>query len=179
MAAERRAMHVWRLVAAGVVLVIAFLVFAGGWMGHGLFHQQTFIVRTFVEAAAATHQVFTVDTRHAVEVTALESEYMTACLSKRLNISVVQADLSGAGFQFIGGRLLSSRIEAPAVMLIYQAAEGIRATICIARNRGAEPSSVPFFSSGEGRIESVYWFDREIGYGLTGACNRETLLKLA
>jgi anti-sigma factor RsiW len=179
MAAERRAKHAWRLVAAVVVLVIVFLGFVGGWMGHGLFHQQTFIVCTFVEDAAAAHQVSTVDLRHPVEVTALESEHLTTWLSKRLNIPVVQADLSGTGFEVIGGRLLFSRSAAPAVMLMYLDSEGIRVTICIARNRGAEPSSLRFFSSGEGRIESVYWFDREIGYGLTRAHNRETLLKLA
>ena len=96
MAAERRAKRARRLVAAGVVLVIAFLGFAGGWIGHGLFHQQTFIARSFVEDAAAAHKVFTVETRHPIEVTALGS-----------------------------GRLLSSRSGAPAAMLMYQDAEGI------------------------------------------------------
>jgi len=179
MVAERRAKRTRRLVAAGVVLTIAFLSFVGGWIGHGLFHQQTFIARSFVEDAAAPHTVFSVETHHPVEVTALESGHLTAWLSKRLNIPVTQADLSGAGFKFIGGRLLSSRSGAPAAMLMYQDAEGIRATLYLARNRGAEPSSFRFFSSSEGRTESVYWFDRDISYGLTGAYNRETLLKLA
>jgi len=150
MAAERRAKRARRLVAAGVVLVIAFLGFAGGCMGHGLFHQQTFIARSFVEDAAAAHKVFTVETRHPIEVTALES-----------------------------GRLLSSRSRVPAAMLMYQDAKGIRATLYLARNRGAEPPSFRFFSSDEGRVESIYWFDRDTSYGLTGAHNRETLLKLA
>ena len=66
-------------------------------------------------------QVFTVETRHPVEVTALGS-----------------------------GRLLSSRSGAPAAMLMYQDAEGIRATLYLARNRGAEPSSFRFFSSAKG-----------------------------
>jgi anti-sigma factor RsiW len=129
MAAERRAKRARRLVAVGAVLVIAFLGFSGGRMGHGLFHQQRFIARLFVEDAATAYKVFTVETRHPVEMTALDSGHLTAWLSKRLNIRVSQADLSGAGFKSIGGRLLSSRSGAPAAMLMYQDAEGIRATL--------------------------------------------------
>ena len=179
MAAERRAKRARRLTAAGIVMLIALLGFVGGWIGHGLFHQHTFIACSFAEDAAAAHKVFAVETRHPVEVTAAESAHLTAWLSKRLNIPVAQADLSGAGFKLIGGRLLSSRSDAPAALLMYQDAEGVRATLYLAQNRGAGPASFCFFSSGEGRAESVSWFDRDISYGLTGAFDREMLLKLA
>jgi anti-sigma factor RsiW len=179
MAAERRSRQRRNFAAIGAFLLTAIVAFGMGWMGHGIFHQQSFIARSFVEDAAATHKVYAVEVLRPVELDAANSAELTGWLSKRVGFPVIVADLTNLVLEYVGGRLLPGRNGAPSAMLMYQDADGRRATLYLGENSGTAPSSFRYFSWDEAATETVYWFDRDIGYGLTGAYERDELNDLA
>lgn len=179
MAAERRDK---RLRRTGIVLACLLLVglgVAGGWVGHGLFHQQEFMARTFVEEAASAHHVYVVEVRHPVEVAEAERAHLTKWLSKRLAEPIAAPDLSGVGFQLVGGRLLPARAGAPAAQLMYEDADGARITLYAKRNSGGRETAFKVFRPAFSDAETVYWLERDVAYGVSGAVGRETLFMLA
>jgi len=179
MAAERRARRTRRMATLAAALALILVGAGGGWLGHGLFHRQSFAVRHFVEAATAAYQVYSVEIRHPVEVAREDRGHMVAWLSKRIDHRLPAPSLDAEGFRLVGGRLLPTRRGGAAAQVMYEDAEGRRVTLYAARNDSGARQAIRFFKADFSDAETAYWFEPEIGYALTGTVDRETLLKLA
>ncbi len=179
MAAERRARGGRRLALMAAAMLLLCVGVASGWLGHGLFHWQTFVARSFVEDAASAHHVFSVEVRHPVEVARADQGHLVAWLSKRLAHPVSAPNLEANGFMLVGGRLLPTRQGAPAAQLMYEDADGRRITLYAARNAGGKEAAFRYFQTKYSGAETIYWFESDVGFALTGGVDRETLLMLA
>jgi anti-sigma factor RsiW len=131
----------------------------------------------FVRAAAVAHRVYVPEVRHPVEVSGDERGHLVAWLSKRLGTQLAAPDLTGEGFELVGGRLLPGE-RGPSAQFMYQDAQGVRITLYASRGEG-EPATTAFRFEQAGAVQSFYWIDRGLGYVLTGELPRERLSRVA
>jgi anti-sigma factor RsiW len=137
---------------------------------------QTTSQPAFVQSAMQAHALYSVEVRHPVEVGKQEQAHLLKWLSKRLNRPLAAPDLSGLGFQLLGGRLLPAA-EGPAAQLMYQDAGGERITLYIATAADSQPSSF-LFSEHQG-VSTFYWVDGHWGYSLSGRIDQARLSQLS
>lgn len=173
---------------AGMAATV-FLAFGLGWVAHGLSVNtqggvlaQSSAQTQFVRAAGYAHAVYQPEKRHPVEVGATEQEHLVQWLSKRLGRPLRVPDLSAEGYALVGGRLLPGEGSARA-QFMFEDAQGQRLTLYLggitAAGQHPELAQTRFqFESRQG-TQSFYWFDRDFGYALSGALERERLLALA
>nr|WP_067298574.1 anti-sigma factor [Marinobacterium profundum] len=131
---------------------------------------------TFVQSAMQAHALYSVEVRHPVEVGEQEQAHLLKWLSKRLDRPLAAPDLSGLGFQLLGGRLLPAQ-DGPAAQLMYQDAGGERITLYIAAAADSQPSSF-LFSEHRG-VSTFYWVDEHWGYSLSGRIDQARLSQLS
>ena len=183
MAAAARAKRMRFAAILGLACLLAFTGFGAGWAGHGLFHSQTFFARTFAEHAAAAHAVYTPDVRRPVELGPDESAVLAAWISKRLGQPVTIPDLSAAGYEFLGGRLLPGRLGAPAAQAMYAASNGKRLTLYLSENRSGQEAAFRWLdgSGFEPAQENItlYWLENRMAFALSGPFERQTLEAIA
>ncbi len=179
----RRRRQQWRLGAAAAAVLLFVLGGLGGWaardwrFGLPLSSQNAQAAATEREITAdalAAHRVFTVEVKHPVEVDAAQSAHLVQWLSKRLGRPLVVPDLTGAGFQLMGGRLLPSE-GGPAAQFMYQ--NGNNRLTLYERSDSAGDSA--FRYSEENGVGVFYWSDQDFGYALAAKASRQQLLKLA
>ncbi len=185
LAAARRRRRSWRLAAAAAAVALIALGGAGGWTARDAETRLASLTqggapgaaaRAFTSDAIAAHRVFAVEVRHPVEVDAGHEAHLVQWLSKRLGHSLVVPDLSGLGFQLMGGRLLPSE-NGPAAQLMYEGAKGSRLTAYfqpVGFAGGAE-----FRYRRNGGIGTFYWSEEGFGYAIAGTADRNLLLKAA
>jgi anti-sigma factor RsiW len=130
----------------------------------------------FVQSALQAHALYSVEVRHPVEVGEQEQAHLLKWLSKRLDRPLAAPDLSGLGFQLLGGRLLPAP-DGPAAQLMYQDAGGERITLYIAAAADSQPSSF-LFSEHRG-VSTFYWVDGHWGYSLSGRIDQARLSQLS
>ncbi|HEX2255324.1 MAG TPA: anti-sigma factor [Afifellaceae bacterium] len=128
------------------------------------------------EQAIDAHLVYLPEVRHPVEVGVDERDHLVNWLSKRLGHPLDAPDLSNAGFQLIGGRLLPAGGTA-AAQFMYEDERGERLTLLVGVNPDGRQTAFKLRS--RGRTQSFYWFDGPFGYALTGDVGEDTLLRLA
>lgn len=138
--------------------------------------------REFVRQAGLAHAVYTPEIRHPVEVTALEQAHLVQWLSKRLGKPLKVPDLTGQGFDLVGGRLLPGDAGARA-QFMFQNAAGQRVTLYLgAVNKtaaGGSNQETGFRFEPQAGIPSFYWVDQGFGYALAGQLPQASLMKLA
>lgn len=176
----------------GGMAASALLVFGAGWLSHGQWEMthlsssmplsKVIPSREFIHQAALAHAVYTPEVRHPVEVTAAQQEHLVQWLSKRLGKPLKVPQLSGQGFELVGGRLLPGDAGARA-QFMFQNAGGQRVTLYLGVMETSTPhaalSETAFRFSNEGPVPSFYWVDQGWGYALSGALTREDLLVIA
>ncbi len=181
-AGQRRRRH-WQFGAAAAAAVLLIAGGIGGWTardwGAGLLASSqgaraAATERAITADALAAHQVFSVDVRHPVEVDAAQEAHLVQWLSKRLGRPLVVPDLTSAGFQLMGGRLLPSE-DGPAAQFMYQNGAD-RLTLY---ERADTAGETAFRYSEEKGVGVFYWSDQDFGYALTAKGDRPQLLKLA
>ncbi len=181
--AEQRRQRYWRFGAAAAALLLLVLGGIGGWAardwGLGSPHsiqiaQKAATEREITADALAAHRVFSVEVRHPVEVDATQEAHLVQWLSKRLGHPLVVPDLTKAGFQLIGGRLLPSE-AGPAAQFMYQKGNN-RLTLY---ERGDNAGETAFRYSEENGLGVFYWSDQDFGYALAAKASRQELLQLA
>jgi anti-sigma factor RsiW len=181
--AEQRRRHYrqWGAAAAAVLLLV--LGGLGGWAARdwGLrpahlnpTAQAAATEREITADALAAHRVFSVEVRHPVEVDAGQEAHLVQWLSKRLGRPLAVPDLSSAGFQLMGGRLLPSE-GGPAAQFMYQKG-GNRLTLYERTDNAGETG---FRYSEQNGVSVFYWSDQDFGYALAARVDRQQLLKLA
>lgn len=116
----------------------------GGAGGYGLTQvvtpdPQIVVVQATIDAAEA-HRLFTAEVRHAVEVTADETEHLESWLSSRMGRKMTVPQLEDHGFTFVGGRMLPFDGKA-AAQYMYETAEGERLTLFMARTEDESQTS--------------------------------------
>lgn len=146
---------------------------AGGWMLRG---EAPGKAATLAGDALAAHVVFASEIRHPVEVAAADQAHLVGWLSKRLGAPLAVPDLSGQGFQLVGGRLLPAT-TGPAAQFMYEDAGGQRLTVYMRRQPGGGETAFRFASSGG--AQTFYWLDHGFGYALAGALPRDALMPVA
>lgn len=171
----------WR---SGAIAAGLLLAFGLGWTGHerwlalqGGSRALAASPTGFARQALIAHVVYAPEVRHPVEVEAAQQEHLVQWLSKRLGRPLRIPQLSGEGFELVGGRLLPGEHGARA-QFMYQSAAGERLTLYI----GALPDTreaAAFRFVSEGGASSFYWVERGFGYALTGPLPRQRLLALA
>lgn len=116
------------LVAASV----AFLVIgaAGGFVAGDRYGLTPAPGPDWLTQVAQYHGIYAREKRHLVEVSAEETPHIEAWLGKRLGRKLVVPDLSGAGAEFKGARLLGINGR-PVAQLIYQTPDGEPFALCV------------------------------------------------
>jgi len=172
----------WGGMAAAVLLA-----FGLGWGGNMQYQGMrarsavTPAVLSFANQAVKAHAVYLPEVRHPVEVEAAQQQHLVQWLSKRLNRQLKVPNLSPAGYELVGGRLLPGDAGARA-QFMYQNAAGERVTLYVGAvespsAKGMDETSFRFTT--EGGIASFYWVDQGFGYALAGKLPRQGLLVLA
>lgn len=126
--------------------------------------------------ARIAHAVYAVEVAHPVEVGADQSNHLMTWLSKRLGRPLTAPDLSGQGFDLVGGRLLPAE-TGPAAQLMYEDATGLRLTLYITAMPGNE--SAFRFSRGADGVSSLVWLDGGYGCAVSAPMERARLWPLA
>jgi anti-sigma factor RsiW len=175
----------WGALAASVLLA-----FGVGWISHGQWESlgpaspvaRARPVTDFGRQAVVAHVVFSPEVRHPVEVTAAQQDHLVQWLSKRLGRPLKIPDLTGQGFELVGGRLLSGG-QGPRAQFMYQNPRGDRLTLYVGAIEGARDAQASretaFRFTNEGGASSFYWVDQGFGYALAGKLGRVELLPLA
>ncbi|MCM2341582.1 anti-sigma factor [Rhodoferax sp.] len=138
--------------------------------------------REFVRQAGLAHAVYTPEIRHPVEVTAQEQAHLVQWLSKRLGKPLKVPDLTGQGFDLVGGRLLPGEAGARA-QFMFQDAAGQRVTLYLGAVHqpaaGMSSQETGFRFEPQAGVPSFYWVDQGFGYALAGQLPRAALMQLA
>lgn len=162
-------------------LVASFvLMISSGFMGwflneHYQLGQQD--SRQFVNSSISAYQVYTVDTRHPVEIGADQTEHMLAWLSKRLKHLISLPRLQTHGFELLGGRLLSMQKGSPAAQFMYENKKGERITYLVSKNTCYRNTNFNFKSTDD--INTFYWMDSGVAYSVSGEVSRSNLLAIS
>jgi anti-sigma factor RsiW len=181
--ALRRRRQQWQIGAAAAAVLLLIVGGFGGWVArdlglglplHSSQSAQAATEREITADALAAHRVFTVEVKHPVEVDAAQSAHLVQWLSKRLGRPLVVPDLSAAGFQLMGGRLLPSE-GGPAAQFMYQKGND-RLTLY---ERSDNAGDTAFRYSEQNGVGMFYWSDQDFGYALAAKASRQELLKIA
>ncbi len=168
----------WLPRAAAAVLLLAIGGALGGALGWGYDKLPLFGLeeKRFLREAVAAHQVYAADRRHAVEVAAIERDYLQSWLTQRLGVPIMAPDLSEAGLSLLGGRLLST-VHGPAALLVYETREGERVTCYItAEAKRLAPGKV--YLEDEATV-ALAWPTSNLAYAVSGAASPERLAEIA
>lgn len=167
----------WRAAAA----VAAALISGGVGYGIGVHTaaspQAPVALASLSQEAALAHVVFSLETRHPVEVEAAHADHLVAWLSKRLGRRLSAPDFRGEGFELLGGRLLSGS-AGPVAQFMYEDMTGQRVTLYVRRD-ARDLGEAGFRHSREDGVEVFYWIDGGMGYALSGQVERAVMQRLA
>jgi anti-sigma factor RsiW len=165
----------WRL--AGLAASVLFAGVAIGWIARGSAALAPQPGASFARSAAIAHAVYSPEVRHPVEVGADQEDHLVKWLSKRLGTDLRAPKLASAGYELVGGRLLSGS-QGPVAQFMYQDAKGQRLTLYVTAQKG-DGRDTAFRFSQEDKVSVFYWIDHNYGYALSGEMKRENLLALA
>ncbi len=161
---------------AAAAVLAAFLVGgATGWMARTITAPER-PAETLTTDALDAYKVYVVEVRHPVEVPGSEQVHLTQWLSKRVGYELRIPDLQPVGLKLVGGRLLPGPSGGAAAFFMYESGTGERFTLYSTRNN-APDSAVR--TSWEGRIGTLYWSERDIGYVISGEASGDRLRKVA
>ena len=164
-----------RRLAAGIVLLAVGGI--AGWGSTSLpIFDEPVKPANFVRRALDAHVVYAHDTSRPVEVGVNQEILLMSWLSGRLGHPLRTPKLSGAGFNFIGGRLVADQ-AVPAAQFMYENSLGKRVTLYV-RTGNKEPDTAFRFIAEKG-MGAFYWTDGPLSYVLTGEMPRGDLLDLA
>lgn len=152
----------WWRIAAAVLLGFA-LGGGGGWY----FGSRTPTgLDTLVQDAAASYMVYTADERRPVELWAAERADLSRWLSNRLQRPVSPPDLSGLGYELLGGRLVATG-RGPAALFMYENGRGSRLTLFVRPMPVGRPTPIEDVDAGD--LDGCAWIDKGVGYALIAA----------
>ena len=131
----------WGRIAA----VVAWFVVGGsaGWLLHsGVDRSQNRATTSAQQHAYDAHRFYLREGRHVVEVPATDKDHLMKWLSGRLGAQVGPADLTSAGYQLLGGRLLPAGDYASGIYM-YENTQHERITQYISTEPGVSGAAAP------------------------------------
>ncbi len=147
---------------AAVAIVAAIIGFGGGVVSSNL---MTVSERQhLVDEVAEYHSVQSLETKHLVEVPAAETNDLTTWLGRRLERHLAVPDLTQAGLNFVGGRMVVIDRK-PAATFIYTRVNGPPVALCIIRS-GGTASGVRV--DRRGTLNLASWTDGTYTYIIAG-----------
>lgn len=161
----------WR-VAAGLVFALA-LGGGAGWIAGS---RPPSGLDALAQEAGVNYAVYATDKRRPVELWATQRDDLTRWLSNRLNRPVSPPDLTAAGYQLLGGRLVAAA-HSPAALFVYENDRGLRLILYIRPMRS--PATTPITQVDIGNLDGCAWTDRGVGYTLMAAEPYARLLELS
>ncbi len=163
----------WQMAAS-----LAFLVSGGalGWFANdgyrGLVNEEAH----FLSEALEAHSIYVPEVRHPVEVSVDDKAHLLKWLSKRLGNKVRAPDLSAAGYNLVGGRLLPGEGRVPSAQFMYENEHGKRLTFFMMPVSKQQDSSFQYYKSGD--LFTYLWTDQPFQYAMTGSLRRDELRKI-
>lgn len=174
LARGRRSFPGWRM---GAGIAASLLVGgAGGWALHGELAPPSRGVGALAREGASSYRVYAADRTRPVELPAEERAQLVHWLSERIGAPTSAPDLSDAGFNFVGGRLVATP-HGPAAFFLYQDAAGRRLAV-LTRPMEVDQSAA-MREHAEGDLSGVAWADDGMGYSLVGPAGGRTLRAIA
>lgn len=152
----------WQSLAAALLLSIGG---AGGWALRGPAVPPKAGIASLAREAAESYAVYAPDLGRPVEIKANEEAQLVKWGSRRLERPVSVPDLSGSGFQFIGGRVVPTP-HGPAVLYMFDNGKGVR-LVMLTRNMAIDRDT-PMRQQAQGPIGSVSWSRDGLGFSLVG-----------
>lgn len=152
----------WRSIAAAVLFAAGGL---SGWTLRDVSVPAGTGLAALTQEAFYTYTTFGSDMGRPVEMKASESADLVRWVSRRLRRAVDVPDLAGAGYRFMGGRVVATA-NGPAGMFMYEDANGTRIAMVL-RPMKSELSA-PMIERSIHTVGTVSWVDAGIGYSLVG-----------
>lgn len=158
--------------AAAACLVAGVFGFGGGayWAGKSATARDVLL-----SEVAEYHDVYARETKHLVELGPDRADELFAWLSERVNRPVSAPDLTAAGLQFAGGRMLVVGGK-PVAELMYTRANGRPIAFCITEGDG-KPTPMRIDERGHMRLAS--WDDGRHTFVVVGEMDRASLQRVA
>ncbi|NQV55153.1 MAG: anti-sigma factor [Rhodospirillales bacterium] len=163
----------WQRMAAGIVLLMAGAI--GGWFGSGYAGKPESAGNQFVQRALNAHVVYAHDETRPVEVDGTDEAKLVTWLSGRLGHKLMTPNLKGAGFKFMGGRLVADKGDA-AALFMYEDAKARRVSLYVRPAMSGGDTKFRFIA--ENGMVGFYWNNGPLTYALSGEMPRDDLLHL-
>ena len=164
----------WRMAAAAAAIFIIGGI-AGYLAGTGLpFGERP--EEWLAEQAVGAYATYPADQPHTVEVGGGDTDYLDAWLSKRTGLKVVSPDLSGQGFELLGGRILPGW-RAPAALLVYQDKAGNQLSIYVTPQPGDKIRGT--YTAGTEGPKAIYWLDKGFGCAIVSELPQDRMRDVA
>lgn len=164
--------------AAAVVFALGLGASAGWSLRGGLPPGGDAGISALAREATRSYTVYASDTRRPVEMGPSQRAELVDWVSGRLGRKVAIPDLSGAGYNFIGGRLVMTA-HGPAGLFMYDDAGGTRLALTVRPMAVDKDTPVMRPIEGQGAVAGYAWADKGLGYGVVGARKAEVLHPLA
>ncbi|HWK65605.1 MAG TPA: anti-sigma factor [Rhizobiaceae bacterium] len=163
----------WRAAAAAAILVVGGI--AGYAVGSGLLFGDG-PEEWLAEQAIGAYATYPADLPHTVEVGGEDKDYLDRWLSKRTGLKVVAPDLSGQGFELLGGRILPGG-QAPAALLVYKNQAGNQLSIYMTPQPGDNIRGT--YAAEEGGPNAIYWLDKGFGCAIVSNLSQDQMRDVA
>ena len=165
-----------RWLVAASVLGAAVLGGAGGFGGGAWWAGRSASgTAGLLDQVARYQAVYGRETLHLVEVPAAQTEHLKAWLGNRLQRRLVVPDLSAAGLQFAGGRMLVAG-DKPMAQLMYTRDGGAPVALCIAPMGGG---AAKLRVEQRGAMRLALWQDAHFAYVVVGDLDAGAALGIA
>jgi anti-sigma factor RsiW len=161
-------------VAAALLLMVSGGV--GGWGLRSVQEPPRVGIAALAQEATESYAVYAPDMGRPVEIKAADASQLVQWASRRLQRPVSIPNLSGAGYGFIGGRVVPTP-HGPAVLYMFDNGKGTRLTL-LARNMTIDRDT-PMKLETEGRVTSVSWSRDGLGFSLVGPLDQAELHPIA
>ncbi len=163
-----------------IAAAVAWLAVGGsaGWLLHsGVGQSQNLVTASAQQHAYDAHRFYVREGRHAVEVPAADKDHLMKWLSGRLGTQVGPADLTSAGYQLLGGRLLPAGDYASGIYM-YENAQHERITQYVSTEPGVRGVAVPQCEAFQS-LSMCVWNKDALTFVLVAATQPDVLQKLA
>lgn len=167
----------WRFYARPIAAALAIFTFGAGtgWFAATAPGHSNISIAS-VDAALRAHATYVVEVRHPVEVSASEEAHLVGWLSRRVGAEISPPDLSVAGFELMGGRIVPDE-RGTAALMMYEDDIGRRVTLYFTPAPGDRETGFRFIE-GAG-AQGFWWVDETLGYALVGDLPRDLLRAIA
>lgn len=172
--ARQRPARLLQFAAAAVVLLC--LGGVGGWSLNRMVEPPTEGIAALAQEAADSYEVYAPDTLHPVEIKAAGQAELVEWIAQRLGRRLALPDLKGAGYRFMGGRLVATS-HGPAILLMYDNDHGTR-LVLLTRTMTIDPDR-PMMEHASGAVAGFAWSGKGIGYSLVGPLAPDALHPIA